>query len=145
MSVALFTRAWIEISPVSVSITISVGRPLHEGVDWNRQSAKHWPWQERRPLHEGVDWNAHIKWYSACWRVALFTRAWIEISHRRRLILQSSVALFTRAWIEIRLPKNDKKGRSRPLHEGVDWNCAARMVKALEYGRPLHEGVDWNF
>ena len=31
--VALFTRAWIEISPVSVSITVSVGRPLYEGVD----------------------------------------------------------------------------------------------------------------
>ena len=53
--------------------------------------------------------------------VALFTRAWIEISLSSGIILAPSVALFTRAWIEIdgvyiavivRL--------SRPLHEGVD-------------------------
>ena len=33
--------------------------------------------------------------------VALFTRAWIEISSIRNIRLQAQVALFTRAWIEI--------------------------------------------
>ena len=32
-SVALFTRAWIEIHSVQVSVSITLGRPLHEGVD----------------------------------------------------------------------------------------------------------------
>ena len=54
-------------------------------------------------------------------KVALFTRAWIEICRFyfiERVIL---VALFTRAWIEIILysPKYLKIMR-RPLHEGVD-------------------------
>ena len=34
-------------------------------------------------------------------RVALFTRAWIEILNRRIVKLVPLVALFTRAWIEI--------------------------------------------
>ena len=33
--------------------------------------------------------------------VALFTRAWIEISAEKNRIDKTSVALFTRAWIEI--------------------------------------------
>ena len=33
--------------------------------------------------------------------VALFTRAWIEMSYSLLYLLQKSVALFTRAWIEI--------------------------------------------
>ena len=34
MSVALFTRAWIEISGKDLSIiAVEEGRPLHEGVD----------------------------------------------------------------------------------------------------------------
>ena len=34
-------------------------------------------------------------------KVALFTRAWIEIHSERLLPKSSAVALFTRAWIEI--------------------------------------------
>ena len=34
-------------------------------------------------------------------RVALFTRAWIEIVGVKRIPLKNKVALFTRAWIEI--------------------------------------------
>ena len=36
-------------------------------------------------------------------RVALFTRAWIEIDGQRHVDCHRRVALFTRAWIEIRL------------------------------------------
>ena len=35
--------------------------------------------------------------------VALFTRAWIEISKKLTLQQQNAVALFTRAWIEMLL------------------------------------------
>ena len=37
----------------------------------------------------------------ARYSVALFTRAWIEISSGSILLRQLDVALFTRAWIEI--------------------------------------------
>ena len=36
-----------------------------------------------------------------CKTVALFTRAWIEMSRLFTRLLFSKVALFTRAWIEI--------------------------------------------
>ena len=53
--------------------------------------------------------------------VALFTRAWIEISPATASADTVTVALFTRAWIEmqtqISLPVI---WVSRPLHEGVD-------------------------
>ena len=35
------------------------------------------------------------------WKVALFTRAWIEITRIRGLLVSLMVALFTRAWIEM--------------------------------------------
>ena len=55
------------------------------------------------------------------------------------------VALFTRAWIEIpswlmvwfRSPR-------RPLYEGVDWNKNNFATCLLAPCRPLYEGVDWN-
>ena len=53
--------------------------------------------------------------------VALFTRAWIEITQIGRPPIYLYVALFTRAWIEIYTPlKISLKTISRPLHEGVD-------------------------
>ena len=59
--------------------------------------------------------------YKLC-KVALFTRAWIEIRILGNIcVFDTRVALFTRAWIEIA----DKmiiemQKASRPLHEGVD-------------------------
>ena len=53
--------------------------------------------------------------------VALFTRAWIEISGVACTAGAFPVALFTRAWIEIKRGKPFRIGISgRPLHEGVD-------------------------
>ncbi len=58
---------------------------------------------------------------ACCIAVALFTRAWIEMVHLLTTKSLKKVALFTRAWIEITAEKNklDKTG-CRPLHEGVD-------------------------
>ena len=55
-----------------------------------------------RPLHEGVDWNKTqiVNKYNNV-RVALFTRAWIEIQFGFWNVFFTAVALFTRAWIEI--------------------------------------------
>ena len=53
--------------------------------------------------------------------VALFTRAWIEIIEVFWCFVPKSVALFTRAWIEITLTSDlFSPPFSRPLHEGVD-------------------------
>ena len=53
--------------------------------------------------------------------VALFTRAWIEISVPIPLRPLATVALFTRAWIEIeRIRLMERLLSRRPLHEGVD-------------------------
>ena len=53
--------------------------------------------------------------------VALFTRAWIEIAMAIAACAEGAVALFTRAWIEICFCLRDKfTGAGRPLHEGVD-------------------------
>ena len=53
--------------------------------------------------------------------VALFTRAWIEISAVRLSDAVSCVALFTMAWIEISYRQDRRiKRHSRPLCEGVD-------------------------
>ena len=53
--------------------------------------------------------------------VALFTRAWIEINPRFAVYLLVYVALFTRAWIEIfHILAFKSYILCRPLHEGVD-------------------------
>ena len=53
--------------------------------------------------------------------VALFTRAWIEITSYSAIILIFGVALFTRAWIEIAVHKHSYgQFKRRPLYEGVD-------------------------
>ena len=53
--------------------------------------------------------------------VALFTRAWIEITTQLITKNLATVALFTRAWIEISISTIVFGGEeSRPLHEGVD-------------------------
>ena len=53
--------------------------------------------------------------------VALFTRAWIEITAPFVVVVAIPVALFTRAWIEITdIIQEITWGERRPLHEGVD-------------------------
>ena len=55
--VALFTRAWIEINCAFLLNGRYVCRPLHEGVDWNPNRSNQFSGSPCRPLHEGVDWN----------------------------------------------------------------------------------------
>ena len=58
---------------------------------------------------------------NANYRVALFTRAWIEIASQNYKDHVPLVALFTRAWIEIFLLNFMlSQDNCRPLHEGVD-------------------------
>ena len=53
--------------------------------------------------------------------VALFTRAWIEMSAIAAPVTVRVVALFTRAWIEIPAHLSRAGGCvRRPLYEGVD-------------------------
>ena len=59
--------------------------------------------------------------FTATAAVALFTRAWIEITHNSGQNTVKSVALFTRAWIEMLVMALSEMCRiGRPLHEGVD-------------------------
>ena len=59
-SIALFTRAWIEIPIFDTENGKSFSRPLHEGVDWNTSRFIFYIITGCRPLHEGVDWNATL-------------------------------------------------------------------------------------
>ena len=99
--VALFTRAWIEIFVPAEHFTCKLSRPLHEGVDWNIDGKSNFARPRSRPLHEGVDWNSSRILQEQKVFVALFTRAWIEMSDKYPFFVKNSVALFTRAWIEI--------------------------------------------
>ena len=121
--VALFTRAWIEISKT----------PLYCGSFWS-------------PSSRGRGLKSFPIWYiSGCIIVALFTRAWIEISWGRISVkgirgrpLHEGVDWNAHCCIFIMICK------SRPLHEGVDWNVSKYLKAKSLYRRPLHEGVDWN-
>ena len=79
LKVALFTRAWIEITHNSGQDTVKAS-PSSRGRGLKCKSP-----QGRSSLQT----------------VALFTRAWIEIIASSALSVAACVALFTRAWIEI--------------------------------------------
>ena len=121
------------------------GRPLYEGVDWNKWYRGIDLSTHCRPLYEGVDWNQNLCQFLTRKKVALFTRAWIEISNCKCKLGRRAVALFTRAWIEINPILIDADFTvGRPLYEGVDWNLARYLGKSGSFCRPLYEGVDWN-
>ena len=65
-----------------------------------------------------ITWN---KKKERLFTVALFARAWIEMNMLIIYIINTHVALFARAWIEIMsLEKATDLTVSRPLCEGVD-------------------------
>ena len=76
-------------------------------------------------------------------RVALFTRAWIEIKTKTIYRVQVGVALFTRAWIEIKIFTNFCHGKWVALftRAWIEIVLKTSLAKVL-YCRPLHEGVD---
>ena len=133
LRVALFTRAWIEMLVSPAMSPIEASRPLHEGVDWNSPFWAPCTMRLSRPLHEGVDWNKRITKndciFSQC-RPLHEGVDWNDIAELCDHIFQ--VALFTRAWIEIRLYLMlYRLSCRRPLHEGVDWNLIVFLSMML--------------
>ena len=100
--VALFTRAWIEMTEELYdngglcTSPSSRGRGLKLFPSCVLNSAKRSPSSRGRGL-KCVDGRLCL---IRCY-VALFTRAWIEIRCFLLAYRSASVALFTRAWIEI--------------------------------------------
>ena len=123
--VALFTRAWIEMVAIEYHDVFKRRRPLYEGVDWNGTIIFCMCEVDKSPSLRGRGLKS---WYSlhilsvSC--VALFTRAWIEISYR------TQADAFFRASPSL---------RGRGLKSRGTFLC-----KAEQLGRPLYEGVDWN-
>ena len=123
--VALFTRAWIEIHLFLHALHVTPRSPSSRG-----RGLKYWNCQI----------TAHL--YS----VALFTRAWIEINKKGRWRLYNIVALFTRAWIEILACNRQVVSlRRRPLHEGVDWNFPFISSNLFQLRSPSSRGRGLKF
>ena len=126
--VALFTRAWIEIAVSYSDYSAESGRPLYEGVDWNTVLVCCMLNVCCRPLYEGVDWNDNVNptAFIASGRPLYEGVDWNKLS--RKVIKWPCVALFTRAWIEMtRKFPVPQAGSSRPLYEGVDWNRVGEL------------------
>ena len=75
--------------------------------------------------------------------VALFTRAWIEISSLKSGLAKAAVALFTRAWIEISRHWERLQAAFVALftRAWIEMSKRAVLVR-FKPRRPLHEGVD---
>ena len=105
-------------------VSCAVGRPLYEGVDWNNGGGILSVYIICRPLYEGVDWNRLTPW---------------------RDIIAYYVALFTRAWIEISSPgETSERGTQSPSLRGRGLKFVNLIIKHVLSGRPLYEGMDWN-
>ena len=100
-------------------------RPLHEGVDWNYGNIWHRIQQKCRPLHEGVDWNTSFPIYDEAHRASPSSRGrGLKYLQYFKSVTKLRVALFTRAWIEIRfvvsefgIPKSpSSRGRGLKYH-----------------------------
>ena len=102
MSVALFTRAWIEIHLQYQTLFYMLRRPLHEGVDWNTSKINILIYGDPSPSSRGRGLK-----YSVVPPVLLLN--WSPSSRGRGLKYSlpkvanthQDVALFTRAWIEM--------------------------------------------
>ena len=101
-TVALFTRAWIEIPYTSESFG-GYRSPSSRGRGLKWYTLDYTVDYRMSPSSRGRGLKFCKHTYSCSRRrVALFTRAWIEIYTNFIGDLATSVALFTRAWIEIR-------------------------------------------
>ena len=142
VSVALFTRAWIEMYRPVLPCIQFFGRPLYEGVDWNVLWYMPALDVSCRPLYEGVDWNKFV-----VVKVAVYCSRplyeGVDWNGRYKAVYGSlqHVALFTRAWIEIVEHLKIENGTvSRPLYEGVDWNIANEGISLVENASPSLRG-----
>ena len=99
--VALFTRAWIEIlhgfyEQEAASVALFTRAWIEIPTHLSRVGSCVSPSSRGRGLKYKI-----ITQFSQRYVVALFTRAWIEIIHHPPDTISCIVALFTRAWIEI--------------------------------------------
>ena len=86
---------------------------------------------------------ARITPITVYYNVALFTRAWIEISTGLMYKGLNAVALFTRAWIEIIRAKDGSQTTAVALFTRAWIEMAAiSQIGTTKSSRPLHEGVD---
>ena len=123
---------------------IAVESPFSRGRGLKLQR-KEETWQKEKVA---LFTRAWIEMPSSCvvcsiYVVAFFTRAWIEISCHEKLSSVRAVALFTRAWIEI--PTSSSKSMSAGVALFTRaWIEIMNFVLPLEryLSRPFHEGVD---
>ena len=66
-------------------------------------------------------------------KVALFTRAWIEIVWITPTTVNYNVALFTRAWIEIEHCRSKARLSSSPSSRGRGLKFPLHLMKSLTY------------
>ena len=100
-SVALFTRAWIEISYISGKFASqSVALFTRAWIEINCHE-KLSSYHAMSPSLRGRGLKYRSLGLRLVQAVALFTRAWIEITAEIYRVNIDTVALFTRAWIEI--------------------------------------------
>ena len=122
-AVALYARAWIEISRRRRSLRKTTGRSLRENVDRNLPRACLDGISSSRSLRESVDRNTSPIRANNDKRVALYARAWIEIISHAGPCTIHLVALYARAWIEIKAIADYQKAvAGRSLRESVDRN-----------------------
>ena len=100
--VALYARAWVEIALIMHKWSEKASRPLREGVGRNQKRMTLTCAHGRRPLREGVgrNWLWRQSW--RLWQpVALYARAWVEITVLTTQFASLAVALYARAWVEM--------------------------------------------
>ena len=120
--VALFTRAWIEI-PSQYYTTQSIWSPSSRGRGLKLTvSRKLYSEYSRSPSSRGRGLKFFSPVNADCVLLSPSSRGrGLKCTIHRNLSVSSCVALFTRAWIEIRGGDYlSYLGEGRPLHEGVD-------------------------
>ena len=133
--VSLFTREWIEISPMLTGITMSRSLPLYEGVDWNMTRISVFAHRFKSPSLRGSGLKSHQTIQKKSWRnVSLFTREWIEMLSVGRRSACIWVSLFTREWIEMLISCGFIKSICRVSLFTREWIEMASAVANYPYG-----------
>ena len=121
---------------------IILSRPLHEGVDWNTTEGVYGSVSASRPLHEGVDWNkiCHVCCYHISSSPSSRGRG-LKYKGLSRFYLLFCVALFTRAWIEISLfLKCQSPCLSSPSSRGRGLKFFAKINRLTQSSSPSSRG-----
>ena len=145
VDVALYTSAWIEITPYPHPPWHRNCRTLHECVDWNHPIGRHVKLELVALLVSAwIEITRTIEWLGNG-NVALLVSAWIEIAIIRCKAMLLIVALLVSAWIEI------WTGSVTSLEIDVALLVSAwieiehlRSMYLCLYSRTPRECVDWN-